>query len=151
MRHIYKNAALMAIWELPANLCALLGIVVLTAVISTIFMLTGSYTANLIIAGVLAVLVVPAYVSTIINYFAFPKIEKVLILGQKEAEKGKEHDEREAPSQSLEDALEDDPEAESLLREKAKGSEEYVFHNGRMIKRSLLEEYYAGEAEQDDE
>lgn len=151
LRHIYKNAALMAIWELPANLCALLGIVVLTAVVSTIFMLTGNYTANLIIAGVLAVLVVPGYVSVIINYFTFPKIEKVLILGQKEAEKGKEQDGKEAPSQSLEEALEDDPEAERLLREKAKGNEEYVFHNGRMIKRSLLEEYYAGEPGEEEE
>lgn len=151
LRHIYKNAALMAIWELPANLCALLGIVVLTAVVSTIFMLTGNYTANLIIAGVLAVLVVPGYVSVIINYFTFPKIEKVLILGQKEAEKGKEQDGKEAPSQSLEEALEDDPETESLLREKAKGNEEYVFHNGRMIKRSLLEEYYAGEPGEEEE
>lgn len=145
LRHIYKNAALMAIWELPANLCALLGIFVLTAVVSTVFMLTGSYTANLIIACVLAVLVVPAYVSTIINYFTFPKIEEVLILGQKETEKGKEQEKKEAPSQTLEEELENDPETESLLREKAKGSEEYVFHNGRMIKRSLLEEYYAGE------
>lgn len=149
LRHIYKNAALMAIWELPANLCALIGLVVLTAVISTIFMLTGNYTANLIIAGVLAVLVVPGYVSVIINYFAFPKIEKVLILGQREAEKGKDKGEKETPSQSLEEELENNPEAESLLREKAKGNEEYVFHNGRMIKRSLLEEYYAGEPEDD--
>lgn len=137
LRHIYKNAALMALWELPANLLALLGLVVLTAVVSTFFMLTGNYTANLIIAGVLLVLVLPAFVSAIINFFVYPKIQAVLVEGEKRAAKDKQEKEPAALEEEL-----GDPALEEVLREKAKGSEEYVFHNGRMIKRSLLEEYY---------
>lgn len=138
LRHIYKNAALMALWELPTNLLALVGLVVLVALVSTIFMLTGNYTANLIIAGVLLVLVLPAFVSAIINFFIYPKIQDVLVEGQRRAAK----DKQEKEPLAMEDQL-DDPASEEILREKAKGSEEYVFHNGRMIKRSLLEEYYS--------
>lgn len=140
LRFIYKNAALMALWELPSNLLALLGLIVLVALVSTIFMLTGNYTANLIIAGVLLLLVLPAFMSTIINYFVYPKIQAVLVEGEKRAAKDKQEKEPAALEEELQD-----PASEEVLREKAKGSEEYVYHNGRMIKRSLLEEYYSQE------
>ncbi|HIQ81374.1 MAG TPA: YesL family protein [Candidatus Scatavimonas merdigallinarum] len=142
MRYVYKDAALMAVWELPSNFLSVLCLLALTAVVSTLFMLSGNYTANWIIAAVLLVAVLPATVCYIVHFFVYPKVDKMLI----QKDKPRENDEtRQKMQETIKESLQKDPAFKEALQEKANQDDAYVFHNGRMIKRAKLEEYYRNE------
>ena len=60
--------------------------------------------------------------------------------------KTKENDQPQQKAlETIEESLQKDPAFKEALQEKANQDDAYVFHNGRMIKRSKLEEYYRNE------
>ena len=61
-------------------------------------------------------------------------------------DKPRENDEtRQKMQETIEESLQKDPAFKEALQEKANQDDAYVFHNGRMIKRAKLEEYYRNE------
>ncbi len=147
LKDVYKNSALMTFGEIKANFIAGAGVVVYLAVLSLpimIFILLSfvwgsavSGYATFIYIALAMLLLVPAGVSAIITACIYPDMKRV-ITGEakrnieairKEDEEEKITEESKAPEFS-------DIDMEALN----KSSGEYVFYNGKMIKKSVIME-----------
>lgn len=135
-KHIYKNAALMAIGELPKCLLASLSVVCCIAIVTALFSLMGSYLGALLFVLFLLVFILPATISYFINAILYPSIEELLISKDNLKDKPTE-------GMSCEELLkiqfEENPIDPAILE----GDEnELVFYGGKMVKRSTLIEMY---------
>ena len=128
LKDIYKNSFLMSFGELKNNLLASLGLFLLALFCATIFITVPSFTILLITMAVLALLVIPATASFIINFYIFK--DMMTMIGE-EAEPS-DTDDVISPSESVK------LDFSSLDLDEKKDGEEYLFFNGKMIKRKVL-------------
>ena len=128
LKDIYKNSFLMSFGELKNNLLASLGLFLLALFCATIFITVPSFTILLITMAVLALLVIPATASFIINFYIFK--DMMTMIGE-EAEPS-DTDAVISPSESVK------LDFSSLDLDEKKDGEEYLFFNGKMIKRKVL-------------
>ena len=118
----------MSFGELKNNLLASLGLFLLALFCATIFITVPSFTILLITMAVLALLVIPATASFIINFYIFK--DMMTMIGE-EAEPS-DTDAVISPSESVK------LDFSSLDLDEKKDGEEYLFFNGKMIKRKVL-------------
>ncbi len=136
--NIYKNSALMAIGELKVNAVVVFTILILTAICGTPLLFSGGY-VWLIIGITLFMLccIYPGSANLISNFFVQNNM-MMLITGkgnevhdikstQDKLEKLKKQTENEVEEFTPED-----------IEKIKKSKEEYIFHNGKMMKREIL-------------
>ena len=142
MKNIYKNSALMTIGEFKHNIIATFGLFVLFLIDATILLCCYVPIAVIIATIILALFLVPSIMSFIINSAVYKPMYKTIVGGD---EKSKEIDKK---IENRKNGIFDDNEETSQkniaegfsnieVDENADG-DEYIYYNGKMIKRSVL-------------
>lgn len=145
LKDVYKNSALVTFGEIKANFFATVGIFAFLAVLSlpVMFFMLLSYVwgsgvtaiVTLVYAVLVLILLVPSGVSSIITACLYPDMKRV-VSGEARAnveairrEEAENNADAESPSVNREDI-----DTEAIM----KSSGEYVFYNGRMVKKSVF-------------
>ena len=141
LKQLYKNGLIFAIVGLWRNL-------LLTAILAALFfinyLLFYLFPALMIlIDGILLLLFAFSFVSYLVNFTVYPLIEKMMIKPyyekQNAAQDGDSEDEQNDDSDGPEQSTADDAEGEKDEKPSAPPEEsEYVFYNGKLVKRSSL-------------
>lgn len=142
MKNIYKNSALMTFGEFKHNIIATFGLFVLFLICATVLMCCYVPIAVIIATIILALFLVPSIMSFIINSAIYKPMYKTIVGGD---EKSKEIDKK---IENRKNGIFDDNEETSQkniaegfsnieVDENADG-DEYIYYNGKMIKRSVL-------------
>lgn len=142
MKNIYKNSALMSFGEIKHNLFALLGLIILVLFCATILFCCYTGIALIIATIILALFIVPSITSYIINWAVYQtmfnmivrKDEKTQSIDRKmeRVKKGQFFDDDEVPQKKI------DEELLKLDIDESGNGDEYIFFNGKMVKRSVL-------------
>ena len=147
LKDAYKNSVLMTFGELKANFFATVGIVAYLAIISLPIMLLGflSFVAGEVVTAyiilgyviIAVLLLVPSGVSAIITASVYPDMKRV-ITG--EAKKNIEAIRKEDEEERIKEEKKEPEFSEIDMSALEKRSGEYVFYNGKMIKKSVIME-----------
>ncbi len=138
IKNIYRNCLLFAFGEMKNNLCVTGALFVLSAVVFALVMLFFNPLALVIISALLIALFLPSAVQYIITFFVYDSMVAVLDVS---AKKGGTEKEKEPQKPTL-----SDEEAQELSRLALTTEDEYIYYNGRMIKRSDVEKMINGDA-----
>lgn len=136
IKNIYKNSFLMSFGELKNNFFALLGLLLLALVCFTFTLFATTSIVLAIILITLMVFIVPATFSAIVNFAIYNDV--IEIMSHKEDKESEIKDaidnvgkKKQQPVVNKQDLTE--------IKEKSNGdADEYIFHNGKMIKRSVI-------------
>lgn len=141
LKDVYKNSALVTFGEIKNNFFATVGILAFVAILSLPVMLFmflsyvwgSEVTAivTLVYAVLVFIFMIPSGVSSIILAFLYPDMKRVVsgeALANLEAIRKEDEEKAEKPT------AEADIDAEAIM----KSSGEYVFYNGRMVKKSVF-------------
>lgn len=129
---ILKNSVVLALAGFINNLKTIISIMLVVSVIFTIFQLTNNIIAGLIITGILFITLLPTFCVYIVTFNSYQTVEKYVITPYAEA-----HISEKVKKEKEEAVSEIDM---NELAELANGNpDEYVFVNGRMIKRSAIQ------------
>lgn len=138
MKDIYKNSALMTFGELKHNLFAVFGILILFLVCATVLMCSFTPVLLIIFTIVLALFIVPSILSFIINSAVYKNMYSMIVdkdSKSKTIDKKMENRRKGQFSDDEEPVAEDYSDLE--IDESADG-DEFIFYNGKMMKRSYL-------------
>ncbi|MEE3427479.1 MAG: YesL family protein [Ruminococcus sp.] len=150
LKDIYKNSALMAFGEIKNNFFVTVGLFFLFLVEATIFILAPSALIKTIILILFSLLIVPSVASYIMNFYVFKDMEQVISNGEIKSEEIKRKiAEKEKGEKEAEEAERYD--FSSLDLDERKDGEEYLFFNGKMIKRRVLIEMKKKQEENDEQ
>ena len=134
LKDLYRNCALFSFGELKNNLMATLALFILGAVIFTISYIINDMWAVLFVLGLFALFILPSTIQYIITFYVYD--DMVAILDESQRSRKSDEDEKEEepgrPAVSID-------EAEDISRMTNDSKDEYIFYNGRMIKRSDVE------------
>ncbi|MBQ7522097.1 MAG: hypothetical protein IJU14_04360, partial [Clostridia bacterium] len=130
LRHYFKNAALMAIGELPMNLYVLVTTCMLISACFTVSVMTPYAVTGFIVIGVTLFLVLPTGISYCSVYRLYPKIEDVFALAEREKNQN-------FPIKPVAVVPTDD-DGNPISVDNNSNSDDYVFVNGMMIKKSQI-------------
>lgn len=140
MKDIYKNCALMSFGELKSNLLATAGVFLLALFCLSFLVFSGTSLIVVILTLVFTAFLVPATMSFIINYAEYKGMMTLLLTKErKKSEIEREMLYQKNPALRKQDEAKKfkDDFADVVLDESDNG-DEYIFHNGKMIKRSML-------------
>jgi len=129
LRYYFKNAALMAIGELPMNFYVAITTTALLSACLSISVFTGYLVAGLIVLGAALFLILPTGISYCAVYRLYPKIEKVFDIEKPQEKKA---------FSKMPVAIPTDDNGEPIKRSDTADDEDYVFVNGKMIKKSQV-------------
>lgn len=142
MKHIYKNSALMTFGEIKRNLLALFGLLVLALVCATVLFCSFNELVVIIATIVLALFFVPSIMSFIINSAVYNGMYNMITgKGRSTADidkkienrkKGQFFDEDEAENNDIQEDF------SAIDLDETKDENEFIFYNGKMIKRGVL-------------
>lgn len=141
LKSIYKNSMLMTFGELKRNLLAVFGLFVLTLVCATALFCCGNATALLIVTAVVALLIVPSIASFIINSAIYKNMYSMIVNGTKKS------DEINRKIENRKQGNFDDSNTKTTVVpgdfndidiDESDDGDEYIFYNGKMVKRSVL-------------
>lgn len=136
MKNIYKNCALMAFGEIKNNFFATVGLFVLFLVGMTFFIPAQGTLLKTVVLLVFCVLIVPATASYIMNFYVYKDMESVISSGdEKSAEIKRKIAQKENENKKQEEEKLD---FSSLDLDERKDGDEYLYFNGKMIKRRVL-------------
>lgn len=142
LKDVYKNCALMSFGELKSNFLGALGVFLLGIFCLSFLIFSGTSLWVVILTIIFAVFLVPAVMAFIINYSVYKGMMSLLV----SKEKRKEELERELKYKKN-PALKKADEAKKLKEDFSdlvidendnSSDDEYIFHNGKMVKRSVL-------------
>lgn len=135
LKNIYKNSALMALGELKVNFVTLFSVLIFTAICATpLIFSAGNAVAVIVITAVMLIAVYPASYSLVTGFFIQDTMMMMVTGRGDEVHDIKSTEEKLA---KLRNETKDD--LENIDIEKVKNSrEEYIFHNGKMIKRTTI-------------
>ena len=137
LKNIYKNCALMAFGELKNNFFATIGLFLLFIVGATVFLAAPTAPMKLIVIAAFSVILIPSTASYIMNFYVYKDMETVISNGEVKSDelKRKMEDKRnEIKKQEEEEKLD----FSALDLDERKDGEEYLYFNGKMIKRKVL-------------
>ncbi len=142
MKHIYKNSALMTFGELKNNIIATFGLIVLLLLCATILFCCYVPIAVIIASIILGFLVVPSIASFIINSAVYKPMYTMIVDSEqksKEIDKKMENRRKGQFYDDIEKIKPDITQGFDNVQIDADGdADEYIYHNGRMVKRSVL-------------
>lgn len=141
MKKLYKNSMLMAFGEFKHNLIAVFGLFILALVCATAILCCGDGLALVIVTAILGLFIVPSIMSYIINCAVYKNMY-AMITGSKN--KTDEID-RKLENRRKGQLFDNEPEKSfvpedfnDLEIDSSKDGDEYIFYNGKMVKRSVL-------------
>jgi hypothetical protein len=141
MKHIYKNSLLMTFGELKHNLLATFGLFVLVLVCATVLFCCTNEILLLIISAILVMFFLPSIGSYIINSAIYKEMYSMIVNSKK---KTAEID-RKIENRRQGKFYDDEPqkpfvpdEFSEIDVDDTKDGDEYIFYNGKMVKRSVL-------------
>lgn len=141
LNDIYKNAFLMSFGELKNNFFSTLGLFLLFIFCATVFFTASNATALIILTIILIVFIIPSTASYIMNFYVYKGMESIITnKSEKSAEiqdKIQQEKIKNAKKNNVEIAKEILDFSNVDLDEKKDG-EEYLYFNGKMIKRRVL-------------
>lgn len=129
---ILKNSVVLALGGFVNNLKTTLSLMLVSSVIFTLIQFTGNIIIGLVITGILFIVILPLFCIYIITFNSYKTVEKFVIkpYAEEHAEETRQHEREEAVSELNEDEL----------KKLADGNpDEFVFLNGRMLKRSAIQ------------
>lgn len=135
MKNIYKNSALMAFGEIKNNFFVTLGLFLMFIAGATFFLAAPDVTAKIIVTLAFSTLIVPSTASYIMNFFVYKDMEIVIAGGDnKSKEIKKKIAEKEQKAVKKEERLD----FSALDLDEKKDGDEYLYFNGKMIRRRVL-------------
>ena len=136
IKHIIKNSFLMAVFEIPTNFMIILSIAVIATIISMIFFLLSNALLITIFTCILSVTILPVLIAFIISNLTYLKVEKLFIGEVKPTENVIEKE----PI-----SIEEELKTLNITKEMLNSSGDYIFVNGKMIKKSIAKTYLSDE------
>ena len=141
MKNIYKNSMLMTFGELKHNLFAVLGLFVLFLISATALVCCGNAVALIVVTVILALFILPSIAAFIINSAVYERMYNMIVNGKKKADEINKKIENRKNGQFF-----DDEDKKTVVPEDfddieidaSKDGDEYIFYNGKMVKRSVL-------------
>lgn len=141
MKNIYKNSMLMTFGEIKHNLIATFGLFVLALFCATAIFCCGDGVALVIVTAILGLFIVPSIMSYIINCAVYKNMYSMITGSKKKAEEI----DRKLENRRNGQLFDEEPEKSSipddfndLEIDASKDGDEYIFYNGKMVKRSVL-------------
>lgn len=129
LKNIYKNSFLMALGELPYHLLVTVVLAVLIATVISVSLLMPNIVAAIIVLAVLGIFVLPSLVSFAINGVLYSRIKKLFIEDDKPEVYKSERVDYQTTAEDIED----------IIKKDNKGKHgDYIFYNGKMVKRSEI-------------
>lgn len=144
LKNIYKNSALMSFGELKHNIIATFGLFVIALFCATILLFVGntnSSIALLVTTAVLMIVLVPALASYVINASVYPGMYNLMTEKEKRSKKIDKKMDNRRKGQFVDEEEEENHIADEFLDldiEESKDGDEYIFYNGKMVKRSVI-------------
>ena len=141
MKYIYKNSFLMAYGELKKNFIGLFGLLLLFIISTTLLIACyGSAVAVVIVSVILGLLFVPAIASFIVNSAVYVRMYEMIteLSDQAKALRAKEQAARTQKKDSAESRREFMESVRSFELDESLPDDEYVYFNGRMVKKSVI-------------
>ena len=144
LKNIYKNSALMSFGELKHNIIATFGLFIIALFCATILLFVGnanSSIALIIATAVLIFVLVPALVSYVINASVYPGMYNLITEKEKRSKKIDKKMDNRRKGQFIDEEDEENNVADEFLDldiEETKDGDEYIFYNGKMVKRSVI-------------
>ncbi len=135
LKNIYKNSALLSFGEIKNNFFATLGLFLLFIFCATVFFTAPNATVLVIIMIILSVLVAPSVGSYIMNFYIYEDMEAVIMNSDERAEMLRKEIEAEQAKRS---GKEEKPDFSTLDLDESKDPDEYLYFNGKMIRRKVL-------------
>lgn len=131
LKQIYRNCMLFSFGELKNNFMATFALLIYFAVIFAIAVILNRLYLIVIICGALVALTAPSTIQFIFTFYLYDAMTDIL-----DESKKKDNDTSEAKKAP------DIPkkEAEEIARLTADSNDEYIFYNGKMVKRSAVQE-----------
>lgn len=129
---ILKNSVVLALGGFLNNLKTTLSLMLVASVIFTLFQATNNIIIGIVITGILLIVILPIFCIYIITFNSYKTVEKFVIkpYAEEHAEETRQQEREEAVSELDEDEL----------KKLANGNpDEFVFLNGRMLKRSAIQ------------
>ncbi len=133
-----KNAFLMGLYEIPNNIKIFFSLIFLTMVSLTAFIIPNNFLIGMIVLVILILLLLPITVSLIISMLAYPKIDKMLIKPSIPVN----------PKPKVETTIKEEVTKNVTLTKEIidnSKNDDYIFLNGRMIKKSVAQKYLEDE------
>ena len=142
LKNTYKNSALMTFGEFKHNLIAILGLIVLFLICATVLLCCYTPVAIIIVTIVLALFIVPSLMSFIINSAIYKCMYAMITGKDKKSSVIDKKMENRKKGQFYDDFEDEKPDIakdfSDLKIDENKDGDEYIFYNGKMVKRSLL-------------
>lgn len=134
---IYRNSALMSFGELKNNFFATLGLFLLFIFCATVFLAAPNATVLVWIMLIVSVLIVPSTASYIMNFYVYKDMEAVISNGQAKTD---EIQQKIKSQKNKRDGIEEKEKLDfsGLDLDETKDPDEYLYFNGKMIKRGVL-------------
>ena len=141
MKNIYKNSALMTFGELKYNVFATLGLFFLALLCATVLMCCTNTVALIVATIVIAFFVLPSLITFVINSSVYKPMYTMIVDKDKKNKSLDNKIENRRKGQFFDDETEEVVIDENLLKleiDESADGDEYIFYNGKMVKRSVL-------------
>lgn len=135
LKNIYRNCLLFSFGEIKNNFFATIALLIFGAVVFTIAVILNNLAAIVIVCGMIAVLIAPSTIQYIITFYVYD--DMIGILDESRKNESEEEDGAEKTGHSATEI--ETEEAKEISRLAPDTNDEYIFHNGKMIKRSAVE------------
>ena len=135
--YLYKNSFLMAFGEFKNNLFATLALLIVSAIFMTMTAFSPSVTVLLIIIGALWSLLVPATVTFSYIFFIYDGMVNMIRSKDHSHPDADEPADTATPAEKLRASIEED-DFSDIDVSKLRDTDDFIFHNGRMVKQSTL-------------
>ena len=143
LRYLYKNSFLMSFGEFKRNLFATLALAVLVGLSMTATAFLPNATVLLIVAGALWALILPATATYCYVFFIYDSMTDMI--ENKDARVQQYYEKHKSKGGQPADAPADKPKPAILAEDysdidisQLKDTDDFIFHNGRMVKQSAL-------------
>ncbi len=144
MKNIYKNSFLMSFGEIKHNLIATFGLIVVFLVCATALIICSTEIAVIIVTAVLALILLPSVVTFIIDSAVYKPMYEMIVDNSKKANtiNKKIENRKNGIFDDNENADKKISQYDEMLNQinldDYNEKDEYIYYNGKMVKRSLI-------------
>lgn len=138
LKNIYKNAFLMTFGELKNNFFAALGLFLLFIFCATVFFTATNAVMLIILTVLVVVFLVPSVASYIMNFYVYKGMESIMINKNAKSEQIQDKIRQEEVKRSNAEIAKEILDFSNVDLDENKDGEEYLYFNGKMIKRRVL-------------
>lgn len=135
LKSIYKNCFLFSFGELKNNILVTVALLIFAAVIFTILVIFFNPILLVILGSLLTALIIPSTIQYIITFYVYDDMVAMLDSSVKK----EKQEQKTAPAKPAVDREEAEEISHLVPETDNSNKDEYIFHNGRMIKRSAVE------------